>query len=356
MTCRQLIIIFFLFTLCVNNINFCSDAVVNFKGYSCIFEEPEAISLLGSKNFLIQDDYHKGFVLKVYSNNQDSNHELDLLLKYKDNPNVVEVVNYKILKNVVIMILNCGNRTTLEKLILNTSSFTNHAYFFRIIKNILNGIMGLNHKGIALTRIYPQDIILSKDELPIFTNFEFAHEYNQQFTLKGGSSILAPELIGISMTSKPYIPNPSGDIYSFGLLIYFMRYKKFPYDEIQKSTFSALHQMIQFPISEEMDFVSLMQMTLVVESKRADFDHLKEKIIQIQLNKQEDYTKQRTKFQVSDGRLIAYETENQKQKLVVLSVGTFVFVFFVISLIYIKCKKCINKGNDESEVGILSDD
>jgi serine/threonine protein kinase len=329
---------------------------VNFKGYSCIFEEPETITLMGSKNFLIQDDYHKGFILKVYSYNPESTHELDLLLKYKKDPYVVQVVNYKIMKNTVLMILDCGNRTTFDKLILNTSSFTNRAYFYKIAKNLLQGVIDLNKNGISLTRIYPQDIILDKDNLPIFTNFEYAHEYSPARPLKGGSNLLAPELIDVFFSAKPYLPKPSGDIYSFGILLYYMRYKKFPYDELQKSTFNALHQMIQFPISEEMDFIDLIRLILVDESKRGDFDHIKSKILNNQLTKNMELTRQRTKFQVNDGRLIAYENENEKQKIIVLSIGTFVFVLFVVSLIYIKCKKCFKKENYDYEVGIITNE
>jgi serine/threonine protein kinase len=356
MTCRQLVFILSLATLTTCNINFCSNAIVNFKGYSCVFEEPDSVSKLGSKIFYIQDDYHKQYILKTYSFKPDTKHELDLLQKYKAVPSVVDVIDYKISNNIVMMILDAGNKASLDKIILNTSCFSDMAYFYKLARNLVDGIARLNQEGLSLTKIFPEDIIFTDEYLPLFTNLENAHEYSRQSLILGGSALLAPELIDIYFSNKSYLPNPSGDVYSFGLLLYFMKYKKYPYDEIQKSTFNALHQMVQFPVSEDVDFIHLIQSSVVVESKRANFDYLKDKIIEIQLNKHEEITRQRTKYQINDGRLIAFESENEKQKMVVLSIGAFVFIFFVIALTYIKCKKCLKKGNHDSSIGLITND
>lgn len=354
MTLRQLLFILLLARLSANSFNFCSEVISNFPGYTCDYEEPEASSKQGSKSFLVHDEKRKIHILKVYPFSAAANRELELLQKFAKQPSVVNLLEYKIQNKLLMMVLDFGHRITLSNLVNNTSSLSDHFTFYKIARNLLQAILALNKEGISLTRIDPNDIIIQREDIPVFTNLESAHEYNTQQSITGSSDLLPPELIDVYNSHQPFLPNTFGDVYSFGLLLYYMRYKVFPYPPAQTSTMSVLNQIVYFPVSEEKDFIDLISVCLVVESKRFGFDNLKEKLIEIQLNKREDYTRQRTKYQIKDGRLISFESENEKQKLVVISIGCLVFVLFVTSLIYIKCRKCISKRRVHHESDLMT--
>ena len=354
MTWCRLLFILLLVRLSANSFNFCSEVISNFPGYTCDYEEPEALSKQGSKTFLVHDENRKVHILKVYPFSMTANRELELLQRLAKQPSVVNLLEYKIQNKLLMMVLDFGHSMTLTHLVNNTSSLSDHFIFYKIARNLLQAIMRLNQEGISLTRIDPNDIIIQNEDFPIFTNLESAHDYNMQQPITGSPDLLAPELVDVYNSHKPFLPQQLGDVYSFGLLLYYMRYKSFPYPMSQTSTMSVLQQVVYFPVSEEKDFIDLVSLCLVVDSKRSGFDYVKEKLIEIQLNKREDYTRQRTKYQIKDGRLISFESENEKQKMVVISIGCFVFVLFLTSLIYIKCRKCLSKRKHQDESSLFT--
>ena len=341
MTRRHLAFILLFAWTTAESINYCSEVIPHFPGYSCKYEEPDRISKQGSKIFLISDDHKNLRSLKVLPLGPLAFHEVNLLKKFQKDPLIVNLLQVKIENKRLMMILESGDQMSLENLVLNVSAFKDQAYFYRIARALIHAVLHLKSLKVSLLRLDPRDILVSKDDSITFTNLEFAHLYEEQTRILGGTELLPPELVDDYKFHKAYIHSDLHEVYSLGLLFYYMKYKEYPYPEIQSSTNSLLNQFITFPAQEEMGFISLIQSTLVIKSKRINLDDLKESFIKQMLYKNSEVTRQLIKYQMNDGRLIYFEKENEKQKIIVISIGLFVFLIFLISFVFIKCRKCI---------------
>ena len=155
--------------------------------------------------------------------------ELDIIRKLK-HENVLKFYEiYQSKNHIYILSELCDG--TLTKLINKTMS---EQQIFDIYKQIMNGIKYLYDNKIFHRDIKPENILI-KDNIIKIADFGFAKEiknYNNLMdTICGSPLYMAPEIV----LNKPY--NSKSDIWSLGIILYFMMYKKHPYGEVK----SILH-------------------------------------------------------------------------------------------------------------------
>lgn len=113
----------------------------------------------------------------------------------------------------------------LDKYILNNKK-TNQSYDLFIFMTICRLFQGLNHlhsNQIIHRDLKPSNILLDHDFIPYLSDFDKARDLNEQYTLTndyGADLYSSPEQENGEEVSK------STDIYSFGLIVYFLFEKK----------------------------------------------------------------------------------------------------------------------------------
>ena len=255
-------IILVLSTVTAFTIETCDEVISYFPDFICNYQQPRNISTQGSKSFLIMGKDKKFMTLKVHTDLKIAQNEVDLLNKFQDNKNITKLIKFIIKDKLGFILLDSAHLMKLNNLVLNTSSLSDRKLFFKVARNLLKGIMKLNYNGLSLTKIFPQDINLDTEYNPIFTNLEFSHDYAEKSRISGGTDMLAPELIDFSLSNTEYLPSFLEDVYSFGLLLYYMKYKKFPYKMNEKTNQSISQKYIYFSESEDKDFIDLIRMCI----------------------------------------------------------------------------------------------
>ena len=349
MTWRQIPFIVIFAFASTQNINYCSEAISYLQGYTCKYEEPESYSKVSYKTFLIQNEKKEVNTLKVKPASPFAKKEIDILRKFKENPQIVNLLDYKITEKYVFLILDSGDKMTLQTLTHNLSILSDNQIYFKIARQILQMLIWFQQQKISLLAIHPSSIELSSDNIPIFTNLSHASFYSDHQPFSAEIELLAPELVDKLISHRAVSVNGSNDAYSFGILLYYMKYKHLPFSSNISSSGNLLSQTVEFPAGENLGFIDLVKSCLIVEPKRVGLKELDDMIIELNLRKNKDLVHQQTKYQLRDGRLIYFENENEKQKLIVIGVGGFVFAAFVIGFVYIKCKKCFPKKKLECE-------
>jgi serine/threonine protein kinase len=165
------------------------------------------------------------------------NKELNILLKLKNEPNIVKILGYKIKRKIIILenakadlldILNQKNLTLLEKI--------------KIIRDIAYGIKSLHDNNIFHGDIKPENILIFDDntaKICDFSNSEILSTNKKKLyidTVKGTFTYISPNIYSQVLIdkSKKIKISLKDDIYAFGMVIYLIMHKKDILEELKE--------------------------------------------------------------------------------------------------------------------------
>jgi len=140
-------------------------------------------------------------------------------------PNIVQVYAIHVVQNIYFIVMEYVEGTTLRDKIRREGAISEEVTL-RIIEQVSNALSETHTRGIIHRDIKPQNILLTPDGIPKVADFGLAisiRESREGAQTAGTPTYMAPE------QARGETPTPASDIYSLGVVMYFMLTGRIPY-------------------------------------------------------------------------------------------------------------------------------
>jgi|GEM_PF-3424492 len=141
-------------------------------------------------------------------------------------PNIVQIYAIHVVQNIYFIMMEYVEGTTLRDVIRREGRITEERTL-RIMDQVSLALAETHKRGIIHRDIKPQNILLTTEGIPKVADFGLAvhmHETRDgQTSTAGTPTYMSPE------QAKGELPTPSSDIYSLGVVMYFMLSGRIPY-------------------------------------------------------------------------------------------------------------------------------
>lgn len=217
----------------------------SFNGYTIIKE-------LGAGSFSVtvlieKDDTKELFAAKIILRDQmierrmydHMNREIEFTRKF-DHPNIIKFYDSFIIKNdkqqdFLIIIEEYCSKGELYYYINNQEN-VDEKEVKRISKSIAEAIKYLHEMKIAHCDIKPENILLDENMNPKLIDFGLSVDLDDEYVKPCGTAYYAaPELFN---KQRKFVNRLKLDIYSFGIVLYVMHERKFPWKNFDEKRFS----------------------------------------------------------------------------------------------------------------------
>ena len=169
------------------------------------------------------------------------------------NDNIIKYYNYIEKKNIGCIVMEYAELGDLDNFnkIINTKRYFSEALLSFITFQILQGLLSLTKSKIIHMDIKPQNILLDKNLIIKISDFSASFSYenykkNQKILLpfSGTSLFMSPEVLSNEYIDYSFCNKV--DLYSLGVVLYFLAFDQFPYglDYSDKNNFGLILKKI----------------------------------------------------------------------------------------------------------------
>jgi calcium-dependent protein kinase len=169
------------------------------------------------------------------------------------NDNIIKYYNYIEKKNIGCIVMEYAELGDLDNLnkIINTKRYFSETLLSFITLQILQGLLSLTKSKIIHMDIKPQNILLDKNLIIKISDFSASFSYenykkNQKILLpfSGTSLFMSPEVLSNEYIDYSFCNKV--DLYSLGVVLYFLAFDQFPYglDYSDKNNFGLILKKI----------------------------------------------------------------------------------------------------------------
>jgi len=308
----------------------CSEYIVQFPKYKCVQQKSIGQGANGIA-FPIKRDGRK-YMLKVQKTRvrrDKAFNDIKFLKLLTPSTYVINLIEYKEDMNFLYAVLEFGSKGDLDQFIeKNPHRFTDSKTILKFFLNIVEALIYIHGKKVSHNDIKPQNIVVMEDERLKFIDFDVALSLGTKANGRGTMEYMDPEIIK-TWGTKSLLFNEKRDIYSLGVLLFFMSQKKYPFnggDSIEtwqkahKSSFYTFRQGTPVSIAQiaslcliaqEQHRPSLETIKKMTEDALSETDSLfLQSKLQISNKDEVPFTFQVQKSEESHGNL---ETENDEE-------------------------------------------
>jgi serine/threonine protein kinase len=151
--------------------------------------------------------------------------EAEIVAKFT-HPNIVQIYSIHVIQNIYFIVMEYVEGTTLRDKIRSEGRVAEEVTL-RIIDQISLALSETHKRGIIHRDIKPQNILLTREGIPKVADFGLAVNI-REVTLEGTSTAGTPTYMSPEQ-ARGDLPIPASDIYSLGVVMYFMLSGKIPY-------------------------------------------------------------------------------------------------------------------------------
>jgi serine/threonine protein kinase len=141
-------------------------------------------------------------------------------------PNIVQIYSIHVIQNIYFIVMEYVEGTTLRDKIRREGRISEEVTL-RIMDQVSLALSETHKRGIIHRDIKPQNILLTREGIPKVADFGLAVNIRESslegITTAGTPTYMSPE------QARGDIPTPASDIYSLGVVMYFMLSGKIPY-------------------------------------------------------------------------------------------------------------------------------
>ena len=294
----KLILIFFLSSManCVINVN-CETAIKQFPDFECEASHPlstnyYSISYLiknkanGQKYYLKVSDRGFDFVQNIINTSLQSS-----LVNFNEK---VEQISFGFTDEHVYEVLTYYRHGNLaEFMVKNPDYFKNYKNVIKFADDLVEIMVKLwDSNNIVYGNLKPDTIVMKDDNTPILSDFNFGAVNNTNKRFFGDIYYAAPELVehGEGEVNRSY----KQDIYSIGVLFYYITHKRLPFEGINKTILQQqlakgdyildkgvrkdfadiIKKCLRRESDDRVDFKALPQLTLLSKLRKGQLEYL----------------------------------------------------------------------------------
>lgn len=214
--------------------------------------------------------FNKHYVAQESKGREGLWNEICLLRKFK-HPNLLQLCEVHETKNSVYLVFDLLQGGELSKLLSERKATLKESDIINIVIGLLRGIECLDSKKIVHRDIKPSNILLRKatniqpDDVVIvdFGLAVTAHSSDMVYSRCGTPGYIAPEIIGAQESEMSVVVSPKCDVFSVGVILYYLLFGKNPFETPNGSAEDALLKNMEVKIELPQTIVSTINKDLL---------------------------------------------------------------------------------------------
>lgn len=256
-----LFLLFFTFTYSVRFKAKCVEAIKIFKNYECIDKEAFG-SGASAITFLVKNEDEQNFIFKMQDGNGRKlidNKETYYLLKLKNLPGIVKIIEFKADNDYIYEILEFGSKGNLKYFLQESEFLKNNNNLLNFMLILSRTIKAMHNQGVIHTDIKPLNIVINNNNKPILIDFDLAVDNNTEHSGRGTPKYMSPNVLYDWDYLTLY--DEKNDVYSLGVTLYFILFGKTPFrgSDLLKLQEAITNGVIDIPVGTPLVFAKILE-------------------------------------------------------------------------------------------------
>jgi serine/threonine protein kinase len=251
----------------------CEEAVKFFGRYECaqdsIMDHSE-----NSISFRVRANDHS-FMLRVqeirkpYAFKQAIS-DLNYLRLFKESVYVTRMIEFIDNEDYIIEVLEIGSHGTLDSYYKDKKShFSDKKFVLNFFLKIVESVSFIHSHGVVHTNLNLSNIVVTDENEPNIFNFSLAVPINQESSRRRGSLETMDPIIMMEIDSNTVFYNEFRDVYSLGVILYFLTQNRYPFEGIDVSSISKNISKGKYRLRKgtSFDIANLIHSCLMINEK-----------------------------------------------------------------------------------------
>lgn len=244
----------------------CSSYIGIVSGFSCVRDYHIAKGEESSV-FLVTDKDQKTFIMKVQTKGRRSRLESQMFDKLEGKSYVAQRVAEGTLSDLHVIVMEYGERSTLEVVLQSTDHFSQVFNMFAFFTKLIEGIKAIHETGYVHAGISLRTVVVTQDYEPMIINFTRMTAIGTKDEPKGFEQFQSPEIIHAISLKNEVEYTKSVDIFAAGVILYYMHLNVFPFENYGAHYHSFINTQIKFPEGSSSCFQNVIHRLLQFEDK-----------------------------------------------------------------------------------------
>lgn len=254
-------------------VNACSKYIQLFPKYSCVQESNIGVKI-NCPVFLVKDQGGKLFVMKMQRQGDQSDREVEVLRKLKGRPYVVQMQAEKAHDGLQGIVLEYASRKNLELVLQTSDYFSNPHNILIFFAKLIEGLQSLHQAGFVHSKLSIFNVVLNEQYDPMIIDFNLSQPVETRSNFKGIPVYMTPEMVGAMNNRQQIVFSEKIDIYSAGVILYFMYFHKYPIGHFEMDFEQMIDSAIIFPEGSSSLFMNIIKRCLQLEKNRNSDEQL----------------------------------------------------------------------------------
>ena len=313
----------------------CSKYIANFPDYKCFKEK----YMYYSKNKVIFKLIKQSqiYTLKIQKNNEKNSNELDILSQVSHCPNVAPLQDFLFTQELIFMIIPLYDFESLGQIVNDEKQILTFEIISKIFRKVMGALICINKFGILHRAIHSKNILINKNYEPHLINFNHSTFEGDTFVPDFVSEFSSPEMVMHYNQSKIYHFTSKDDVYSMGVLLYFMYERIVPIESSLLKYNLMVSKEIVFYSGDLMSILETIQKSLIVFSLRLNLNDFHIWVVENLTKSSLNTLDSHSFYRLNNPKMISFQS-NYLCLLILIIVISLIFIIGISISLCMFCK------------------
>jgi serine/threonine protein kinase len=310
------------------------------KGFECIRD----LYIDKGKNntlYAVKDKDNKEYVMKVRTKSKKSIFESKMFDVLKGEAYIAQKISENIMDDIHVMIIQNAKRRNLETVLSTDDNFQDTLKMLMFFQQLIQGIRNIHKHKYAHTNINLKNILVTENYEPLIIGLDSMVELDSMHSFRGIHAYMSPEIIlGMNLREKIKYTK-SVDIYAAGVVLYYIKENKFPFENYQLQYQNLINTKIVFKEDSSSLFMNVVLRCLQLESNITDEKELLS-YMDKSINEEHEFPLVNSySFSMKENKLQLYvdNTKLHHQQMVVLTIVG--IAILSLTILFCFCQLCL---------------